>query len=84
MKLYNRNFPCTERIEYMGWVNEAITDGSLTRQTYKPKFLTLKGMDILIFESPPVSSVLPFFFSPSCCITQVNFYKKTDTTALNT
>ena len=62
MKLYNRNFPCTERIEYMGWVNEAITDGSLTRQTYKPKFLTLKGMDILIFESPPVSSVLPFFF----------------------
>lgn len=55
MKLYNRNFPCTERIEYMGWVNEGIPSASLPWQTYKPRFLTLKGMDILLFDSPPVS-----------------------------
>lgn len=57
IKLYNRNFPCTERIEYMGWVNEAIPSGSLPWQTYKPRFLTLKGTDVLLFDSPPLNVV---------------------------
>ncbi|KAK6617798.1 hypothetical protein RUM43_014026 [Polyplax serrata] len=57
MKLYNRNFPFTERIEYMGWVNEGISTGSLPWHTYKPRFLTLKGMDILLFDSPPLNVV---------------------------
>lgn len=72
MKLYNRNFPCTERIEYMGWVNEAVPSGSLPWQTYKPRFLTLKGTDVLLFDSPPVriSRRRPFSFSFS-----FSFYK---------
>lgn len=57
MKIFNRNFPCMERIEYMGWVNEK-TSESLPWLTYKPKFLTLKGMDMLMFDSPPVSTCL--------------------------
>ncbi|KAL0268938.1 UNVERIFIED_CONTAM: hypothetical protein PYX00_010712 [Menopon gallinae] len=57
MKLYNRNFPYTERIEYMGWVNEGIATNSLPWQKYKPRFLTIKGSDILLFDSPPLNVV---------------------------
>jgi hypothetical protein len=56
MKLYNRNFPAAERIEYMGWVNEGILNNNQPWQNYKPRFLTLKGTDVLLFDSPPVST----------------------------
>ncbi|KDR23305.1 hypothetical protein L798_14067, partial [Zootermopsis nevadensis] len=55
MKLYNRNFPATERIEYMGWVNEGILNNNQPWQNYKPRFLTLKGTDVLLFDSPPLN-----------------------------
>lgn len=55
MKLYNRNFATGERIEYMGWVNEGIINNNITWQTYKPRFLVLKGTEVMLFESPPVS-----------------------------
>nr|CAD7600662.1 unnamed protein product [Timema genevievae] len=54
MKLYNRNFSASERIEYMGWVNEGILNNNQPWQSYKPRFLTLKGTDVLLFDSPPV------------------------------
>ena len=60
MKLYNRNFPATERIEYMGWVNEGILNNNQPWQNYKPRFLTLKGTDVLLFDSPPVSITMFF------------------------
>lgn len=55
MKLYNRNFAVGDRIEYMGWVNEGIVSSSLNWQSYRPRFLVLKGTEVLLFETPPVS-----------------------------
>lgn len=55
MKLYNRNFGVGERIEYMGWVNEAVSNSNQPWQSYRPRFLALKGPDLLLFETPPVS-----------------------------
>lgn len=53
MKLYNRNFAVGERIEYMGWVNE-MCNNNISWQTYKPRFLVLKGTEVMLFDSPPV------------------------------
>lgn len=44
-----------ERIEYMGWVNEAVSNSNQPWQSYRPRFLALKGPDLLLFETPPVS-----------------------------
>lgn len=55
MKLFNRNFALGERIEYMGWVNEGLISSTITWQSYKPRFLILKGTEVMLFESPPVS-----------------------------
>lgn len=55
MKLFNRNFAVGERIEYMGWVNEGLISSTITWQSYKPRFLILKGTEVMLFESPPVS-----------------------------
>lgn len=60
MKLYNRNFGVGERIEYMGWVNEAVSNSNQPWQSYRPRFLSLKGPDLLLFETPPVSWFLFF------------------------
>lgn len=58
MKLYNRNFAIGERIEYMGWVNEGVINNNIPWQTYKPQFLVLKGTEVMLFDSPPVRSML--------------------------
>ncbi|BES92258.1 PDZ domain (Also known as DHR or GLGF) [Nesidiocoris tenuis] len=55
MKLYNRNFPAAERIEYMGWVNEGVLNNNQPWQNYRPRFLTLKGTDVMLFDSPPLN-----------------------------
>uniref|UniRef100_A0A1B6D4W2 PDZ domain-containing protein n=1 Tax=Clastoptera arizonana TaxID=38151 RepID=A0A1B6D4W2_9HEMI len=55
MKLYNRNFPAAERIEYMGWVNEGVLNNNQPWQSYRPRFLTLKGTDAMLFDSPPLN-----------------------------
>lgn len=65
MKLYNRNFGVGERIEYMGWVNEAVSNSNQPWQSYRPRFLALKGPDLLLFETPPVSISLRF--TPFLC-----------------
>lgn len=56
MKLYNRNFAVGERIEYMGWVNEGVINNNISWQSYKPRFLVLKGTEVMLFETPPVST----------------------------
>uniref|UniRef100_A0A1A9VSN7 PDZ domain-containing protein n=1 Tax=Glossina austeni TaxID=7395 RepID=A0A1A9VSN7_GLOAU len=53
MKLYNRNFAVGERIEYMGWVNEGVINNNISWQSYKPRFLLLKGTEVMLFETPP-------------------------------
>ncbi|XP_021698220.1 gamma-1-syntrophin [Aedes aegypti] len=55
MKLYNRNFPVGERIEYMGWVNEGVISNHISWQSYKPRFLVLKGTEVMLFDSPPLN-----------------------------
>lgn len=40
----------------MGWVNESIINNTISWQTYRPRFLMLKGTDSLLFDTPPVSS----------------------------
>jgi len=62
MKLYNRNFGVGERIEYMGWVNEAVSNSNQPWQSYRPRFLALKGPDLLLFETPPVCINLHIFY----------------------
>ena len=54
MKLYNRNMPTNERIEYMGWVNEGVLNNNQPWQNYKPRFMALKGTDVMFFDTPPV------------------------------
>lgn len=54
MKLYNRNFSVSDRIEYMGWVNEGVINNNQPWQNYKPRFLALKGTDLMLFDTPPV------------------------------
>uniref|UniRef100_A0A1Y1LY32 PDZ domain-containing protein n=1 Tax=Photinus pyralis TaxID=7054 RepID=A0A1Y1LY32_PHOPY len=55
MKLYNRNFSVSDRIEYMGWVNEGVINNNQPWQNYKPRFLALKGADLMLFDSPPLN-----------------------------
>lgn len=78
MKLYNRNFVVGERIEYMGWVNEGIMNNNQPWQSYKPRFLTLKGTDVMLFDSPPVSKFVCFlikiFYAVCIVITLILFY----------
>lgn len=62
MKLYNRNFSVSERIEYMGWVNEGILNNNQPWQNYKPRFFALKGADLMLFDSPPVNMPTSQFY----------------------
>lgn len=39
----------------MGWVNESVINNTISWQTYRPRFLVLKGTDSLLFDTPPVS-----------------------------
>ncbi|KAL1115654.1 hypothetical protein AAG570_005944 [Ranatra chinensis] len=55
MKLYNRNFSAPERIEYMGWVNEGVLNNNQPWQSYRPRFLALKGTDVMLFDTPPLN-----------------------------
>ncbi|XP_039753719.1 gamma-1-syntrophin [Pararge aegeria] len=55
MKLFNRHLAGGERIEYMGWVHEGLVSGAQPWQTYRPRFLVLKGTDVMLFDVPPTS-----------------------------
>lgn len=46
----------------MDWMNEAVSNSNQPWQSYRPRFLALKGPDLLLFETPPV------------CISYVLFY----------
>ncbi|XP_073957256.1 syntrophin-like 2 isoform X2 [Choristoneura fumiferana] len=55
MKLFNRQLGAGERIEYMGWVHEGVVSATQPWQTYRPKFLLLKGTDVMLFDQPPMT-----------------------------
>ena len=63
MKLYNRNFTSCERIEYMGWINEGFSK-NMSWHNYKPRFLIIKGTEVMLFDQPPVIWVLV----PKVCV----------------
>ncbi|GBP82721.1 Gamma-1-syntrophin [Eumeta japonica] len=50
MKLLNRNLPAGERIEYMGWVYEGVVQAAQPLADVPPKFLILKGTDVMLFD----------------------------------
>ncbi|KAF2363128.1 PH domain-like [Trinorchestia longiramus] len=56
MKLYNSSFPANEHVLYMGWVCEGIINQNLPWQSWKPKFIALKGTDIYMFDNPPLNT----------------------------
>ncbi|KAF4523482.1 hypothetical protein B566_EDAN004551 [Ephemera danica] len=56
MKLYNRSLASAERIEYMGWVNEGVLNNNQPWQCWRPRFLTLRSTDVLLCDSPPLST----------------------------
>ncbi|CAG9581997.1 unnamed protein product [Danaus chrysippus] len=55
MKLFNRHLSGGDRIEYMGWAHEGLVTAAQPWQTYRPKFLMLKGTDVMLFDVPPCS-----------------------------
>ncbi|XP_012543922.1 gamma-1-syntrophin [Bombyx mori] len=55
MKLFNRHLAAGERIEYMGWVHEGVVTAPQPWQSYRPKFLVLKGTDVMLFDVPPMN-----------------------------
>ncbi|XP_064072682.1 gamma-1-syntrophin [Vanessa tameamea] len=55
MKLFNRHLAGGERIEYMGWVHEGLVSAAQPWQSYRPRFLVLKGTDVMLFDVPPAS-----------------------------
>ncbi|CAH2101997.1 unnamed protein product [Euphydryas editha] len=55
MKLFNRHLAGGERIEYMGWVHEGVVAAAQPWQSYRPRFLVLKGTDVMLFDVPPMN-----------------------------
>ncbi|WKY14212.1 hypothetical protein Q1695_000056 [Nippostrongylus brasiliensis] len=58
IKMSNKYLHQSEQISYIGWVNEYMSEGISEdpKQKWEPRFLILKGGDVCMFESPPLSS----------------------------
>jgi len=54
VKLFNRTLASSERVEYMGWVNEGVLNNNQPWQCWRPKFLTLRSTDLVLSDTPPV------------------------------
>lgn len=61
IKLYNLNFGINEKIEYMGWVNEGVLNNNHPWQSYCARFMIIRGRDVLLFDTPPVSITAVLF-----------------------
>ncbi|XP_065345238.1 gamma-1-syntrophin isoform X1 [Cloeon dipterum] len=55
VKLFNRTLPASERVEYMGWVNEGVLNNNQPWQCWRPRYLTLRSTDLVLSDTPPVS-----------------------------
>lgn len=53
LKMFNQCYLSSELVSYMTWVEEAQL---LSCQPWRPRFLVLKGQDVLLFETPPLTS----------------------------
>uniref|UniRef100_UPI00358E5838 gamma-2-syntrophin-like n=1 Tax=Myxine glutinosa TaxID=7769 RepID=UPI00358E5838 len=54
VRMSNKNLSLCEQIVHMGWVEERLPDPDVG-QCYQPRFLALKGSNVYIFHSPPIS-----------------------------
>ncbi|XP_033032585.1 gamma-2-syntrophin isoform X1 [Trachypithecus francoisi] len=55
MKMENKCCSPSNQVVHMGWVNEKL-QGADSSQTFRPKFLALKGPSFYVFSTPPVST----------------------------
>ncbi|XP_038051543.1 gamma-2-syntrophin-like isoform X1 [Patiria miniata] len=55
MKISNNLLPPSDQILHMGWVGERLPT-VMQMHTWKPKFLTIRGADIMLFNTPPVNT----------------------------
>ncbi|XP_037669330.1 gamma-2-syntrophin isoform X2 [Choloepus didactylus] len=56
MKMANKCCSPCDQVVHMGWVNERL-QGTDSSQTFRYKFLALKGSSFYIFSTPPVSTL---------------------------
>uniref|UniRef100_A0A8C6FUG1 Syntrophin gamma 2 n=1 Tax=Moschus moschiferus TaxID=68415 RepID=A0A8C6FUG1_MOSMO len=56
MKMANKCCSPCDQVVHMGWVSERL-GGASSSQTFRPRFLALKGSSLYIFVSPPVSTL---------------------------
>ncbi|KAM9054256.1 gamma-2-syntrophin isoform 4-T4 [Megaptera novaeangliae] len=56
MKMANKCCSPCDQVVHMGWVSERL-GGAGSSQTFRSKFLALKGSSFYIFTSPPVSTL---------------------------
>ncbi|XP_022083318.1 gamma-2-syntrophin-like isoform X2 [Acanthaster planci] len=55
MKISNNLLQPSDQILHMGWIGERLPT-VMQMHTWKPKFLTIRGSDILLFNTPPVNT----------------------------
>lgn len=51
----NRSFSPDRQISYMVWVAEGVLNKDQPWQSWKPRFLALRGSEVFIFDRPPLS-----------------------------
>jgi len=52
----NRKFSPTQQITYMTWVAEGVLNKDQPWQSWRPRFLTLRGSEVCIFERAPLEA----------------------------
>ncbi|KAL6047236.1 hypothetical protein STEG23_021921, partial [Scotinomys teguina] len=57
MKMANKCCSPCDQVVHMGWVNERLQGADDNPQTFRSKFLALKGSSFYIFSTPPVSTL---------------------------
>uniref|UniRef100_A0A8B9Y3S2 Syntrophin gamma 2 n=1 Tax=Bos mutus grunniens TaxID=30521 RepID=A0A8B9Y3S2_BOSMU len=56
MKMANKCCSPCDQVIHMGWVSERL-GGAGSSQTFRPRFLALRGSSLYVFISPPVSTL---------------------------
>uniref|UniRef100_T1J6X0 PDZ domain-containing protein n=1 Tax=Strigamia maritima TaxID=126957 RepID=T1J6X0_STRMM len=55
MNSINKKFVSGETVSYMSWVEEGKFTDRHPWSTWRPRFLALKGVDALLFDTPPIT-----------------------------
>ena len=52
----NRTFSSSQQISFMTWLAEGIINNDQPWQSWRPRFLALRGSSVFVFDSPPLKS----------------------------